>query len=170
MGQHPLGRRPLCVVLQTAFDHLDVEAAELVPGEIVQRAGRVGVAVVSRQSVTCPVTVASRLRIQRSSTPGRRQHRCRLEAFEVHQGEPRGVPQLVAEVAAQLEPFADHRAAGQGLVLRLLGPLRGKLLAALWGTSTRGSAVLLRLLDQWASQCGHSNCTGIRTSCDSVVM
>ncbi len=41
VGQHSLGHRPGRRVLQAAFDHLDIKAAELVPGKIVQHPGRV---------------------------------------------------------------------------------------------------------------------------------
>ena len=69
VGQHALGHGRGRLVLQPRLDHLDVEAAELVPGEVVEHPGRVGeVIFVQRRRSPCSVTVASRLRSQRSSS------------------------------------------------------------------------------------------------------
>ena len=46
VGEHALGGGALLRHRKPGLRHLDVEAAELVPGEVVERAGRVGVAVV----------------------------------------------------------------------------------------------------------------------------
>ena len=55
-------------VLQPRLHHLDIKTAELVPGEVVQAAGRRRRSEIARAPPSLgPVTVASRLRIQRSS-------------------------------------------------------------------------------------------------------
>ena len=131
VGQHALRDRALGVVLQAALDHLDVEAAKLVPGEIVKHPGGIGVTIFfkclidrlvdGRQAAQNPFVLDEKLVVG---------DRGRCKAFEVHHRESRGVPELIAEVPRELETIGNHRPAGQGFVLGLFGPLRRELLAA----------------------------------------
>ena len=74
-----------------------------------------------------------------------------MVAFQIHQHKPGGVPELVAEVATELEPLGKHQTAGQGFVLGPGGPLGGKVLFAMGTGNPRQRAVFARLRHRLAA-------------------
>ena len=97
MRENTLRDWALLGILQSAFEHLQVKAAELVPGKVVQRSSRIGEMVVferlghllrhGRQPAENPAIFDRQFARRR---PARR------VAIQIHHRKPRGVPQFVA--------------------------------------------------------------------------
>ena len=114
--QHALGDRTAAAVAQAALDELEVPVAEVAPREIAQLAGGLGelellqgrrhFADRSIQAIDDPAILDRQVLAARVR---------RLVALQIHQGEPGGVPELVGEIAPQLEPLGgvDDAAVGR---------------------------------------------------------
>ena len=149
VSQDALSRGALRFVLKAVLQHLDIEAAELVPGEIVQAARGIRVVVTlqglghllsyRRQAAEDPTVLDRQIGVG---------HRAARVPVQIDQGEPRGVPQFVAEIASHFEPFADRRAPRQCPVGFAARPLGREIASALGARDARQLAILLRLLDQ----------------------
>ena len=146
--EHRLGLRPCGGIGEPGLAEFEIRAAKLVPGEGVEDAGRLGEAIFVDR-LRC---IAGDAR-QPAGQPaifercGARAERPRLEAFEIHEHEAGGVPELVGEIPARLEPLGEGRPARQGQVVRLRRPLRPKCPFALGALDARKHPVLHGLLD-----------------------
>ena len=150
--QHPLRHRPAGGLLQPRLDHLEIKAAKLVPGELVQQPRRVG-KMISRRAPRSlrSVTVAKRLRIQRSS----------VTSSAPSTGPACTLPGSSARIARRSTACCRSCRAssnrslttaprGSATSAGLLGPLGCERLAALFAFDARLHAILFRLLDQRA--------------------
>ena len=112
MGDAP-GLRIGRLVLQPWLDHFEVPVAELIPGEVTQRPGRL-VELVTIEvrgdlgSGACQPTENPAILDRQAVTVTDRRQAAGLVALEIEHREAGSVPELVAEVSSGLEPLGHH--------------------------------------------------------------
>ena len=151
--QHRLRLFPGGWVSQPRFAEFEIGAAVFVPGKRIENPRRLGEAVFvdrlrriagdAREAAQEPAVLKGRAAVYRQS----RGKILAGKVFEVHEDKPRGVPELVREIPARLEPLRERGPTGQGEILRALRPLRAEGLLALRALDLWQHPVLHGLLD-----------------------